>query len=350
MKSYEKRDKYYLEVLRIIAICLVIYNHSAAFGVFQTAQGMQYEISLILSLLCKVAVPIFFMISGALLLGKNESIRELFQKRILKCVLALVVISFCYYMKLFVRGEIEFSIIGFFGSILQKEIFLPYWYLYAYLGFLLMLPILRPLAQNLGKGAVCYLVVVSILFRCILSAVQDLTGFAMNGNLSIAPISTTVVFFPIIGYEIERYVSEKEFSNWKVILLNSSMVPVIWLNHILAENQYIKSGVHTEEPFGLLVIIPTLLLFFDMKLLVKYKNLSVKMKRVLSFTGDKVFGMYLLEGFIGTGGRMDVIAKTISALCGGVIFAYIIEIICLFIIKLAIVTIMKKLPLFKWIL
>nr|WP_300820599.1 acyltransferase family protein [uncultured Acetatifactor sp.] len=188
MKSYEKRDRCHLEVLRIIAIFLVFYNHSAAFKVFETEHGMLYAISLLLSLLCKVAVPIFFMVSGALLLGKSEGAKELFQKRILRCVLVLVLFSYCYYMKLFLRGEIEFSVIGFLSSILQKEIFLPYWYLYAYLGFLLMLPILRPLAQNLGKGAVCYLIVLGILFRCILPVVQALTGFAVNSNLNISSI------------------------------------------------------------------------------------------------------------------------------------------------------------------
>ena len=95
------------------------------------------------------------------------------------------------------------------------------------------------------------------------------------------------------------------------------MVPVIWLNYILAENQYVNSGIHTEGPFGFLVIVPTLLLFFDMKLLVKNEKLSAKTKKLLSFTGDKVFGMYLLEGFLGTGGRMDIIAKTVSELYGG---------------------------------
>ena len=98
------------------------------------------------------------------------------------------------------------------------------------------------------------------------------------------------------------------------------------------------------------MIVPTLLLFFDMKLLVKNEKLSAKTKKLLSFTGDKVFGMYLLEGFLGTGGRMDIIAKTVSELYGGVILAYIIEILCIFIIKLAVVTVMKKMPLLKRIL
>ena len=40
---------------------------------FATQHGVQYAVSFFLSLVCKAAVPLFYMVSGALLLGKNES-------------------------------------------------------------------------------------------------------------------------------------------------------------------------------------------------------------------------------------------------------------------------------------
>lgn len=70
------------------------------------------------------------------------------------------------------------------------------------------------------------------------------------------------------------------------------------------------------------------------------------MQKTISFIGDKVFGIYLLEGFIGTGGRMDVICRMISPFCG-LILAYIIEI---FMIRLILVTVMKKTPVLRAIL
>ena len=86
-----KERKYYLELLRVIAILLVMYNHSPAFMSFQNQSGVEYGISVFLSMLCKAAAPVFFMISGALLLGKDESIGTVFRKRVLKIFLALIV-------------------------------------------------------------------------------------------------------------------------------------------------------------------------------------------------------------------------------------------------------------------
>ena len=76
------KKKYYLEVIRILAILMVMYNHSAAFMSFSNQSGVEYAISFLFSMVCKGAVPLFFMVSGALLLGKNESGKDLFQKRI----------------------------------------------------------------------------------------------------------------------------------------------------------------------------------------------------------------------------------------------------------------------------
>ena len=83
------KKKYYLEVIRILAILMVMYNHSAAFMSFSNQSGVEYAISFLFSMVCKGAVPLFFMVSGALLLGKNESGKDLFQKRILRMILVL---------------------------------------------------------------------------------------------------------------------------------------------------------------------------------------------------------------------------------------------------------------------
>lgn len=102
------KKKYYLEVIRILAILMVMYNHSAAFMSFSNQSGVEYAISFLFSMVCKGAVPLFFMVSGALLLGKNESGKDLFQKRILRMILVIVIFSFLYYMKLVLKRRTSF--------------------------------------------------------------------------------------------------------------------------------------------------------------------------------------------------------------------------------------------------
>lgn len=65
----------HLDLLRLMAILFVIFNHTSDRGYFLFADSVGswlYFPYMASSVLCKVAVPIFFMISGALLLPKEN--------------------------------------------------------------------------------------------------------------------------------------------------------------------------------------------------------------------------------------------------------------------------------------
>lgn len=84
------------DILRILAIYLVAFNHTGDRGymLFANSAGSAlYFPYMAFSVLCKIAVPIFFMISGALLLPKEESFKQLFQKRVLRMAVVLILNS-----------------------------------------------------------------------------------------------------------------------------------------------------------------------------------------------------------------------------------------------------------------
>lgn len=60
--NYAKEKTLYYEVLRIVAICCVIFNHTGdnAFFLFTvTDSPIEYILSMLFAILCKVGVPIF---------------------------------------------------------------------------------------------------------------------------------------------------------------------------------------------------------------------------------------------------------------------------------------------------
>lgn len=73
----EKSKILYLEALRILSIFFVIFNHTASNGFFlfstYKSTDIQYWVYLFISIFCKFSVPMFFAISGALMLGKDEN-------------------------------------------------------------------------------------------------------------------------------------------------------------------------------------------------------------------------------------------------------------------------------------
>ena len=109
-----QRKKMYIEFIRIIAGFFVIFNHTRERGFFLFASypenSIQYWLYLFLSVFCKFSVPMFFAISGALLLSKDEPIKELYKKRVLKMVLVLLLFSFLYYLRSILDNLSAFSL------------------------------------------------------------------------------------------------------------------------------------------------------------------------------------------------------------------------------------------------
>ena len=94
------------------------------------------------------AVPIFLMISGMLLLGKDESIGFIWKKRIPKYVAILLVFSLIFYTLNSIHYNREFSIMELLICVYSKGVLIPYWFLYAYITFLILLPFIRKMARN----------------------------------------------------------------------------------------------------------------------------------------------------------------------------------------------------------
>lgn len=78
-----KPRKAYIDFVKIIAIFLVLLNHTDNRGFLIASQRVDsafYPFYLCNAVLIKVAVPLFFMASGALLLAKEETIKSILTK------------------------------------------------------------------------------------------------------------------------------------------------------------------------------------------------------------------------------------------------------------------------------
>ena len=96
-----KKKTVYLELIRILAIFLVIFNHTGTNGffLFSVRQGSAlYPLYMFLSIACRTAVPLFWMVSGSLLLPKEESIRYVYRHRVLRMLLVLALFSLFQYI------------------------------------------------------------------------------------------------------------------------------------------------------------------------------------------------------------------------------------------------------------
>lgn len=101
----------YYDVLRVIAMSLVIFNHVPGFLLYQHSHGAIQGVYMVISVVTKINVPIFFMISGALLLGKqNESISRVLKKRVTRFIYVIIIFSGITYLSYCVATSNDLSL------------------------------------------------------------------------------------------------------------------------------------------------------------------------------------------------------------------------------------------------
>lgn len=140
---------YNIELIRTVSFVLVIVIHVTNY--FCRAYGKisngEYWFALILDTFARVSVPCFFMISGALLLGREEPIRKNWQ-RLLRFCIVLVFWSLVYYVhNVFYMGT---------PVDLAKVLYVPtephLWYLYAMIPIYLVLPFFQIMCRGMDKA------------------------------------------------------------------------------------------------------------------------------------------------------------------------------------------------------
>ncbi len=144
------------------------------------------------------------MISGVTLLKKEDSYKKNYI-RFLKILISLVIFSFIYYIKDCIATNSSISMINFFKLIYQKNITNAFWYMYLYLGIILMIPIIQRMVSNFKKLDLKYFIFFSLVVcgsMPILNYYFPNTIYSSNFDLFLFNVYLGLIF---TGYYIENY-------------------------------------------------------------------------------------------------------------------------------------------------
>ena len=341
-----KQKKLYIEWLRIIAILLVIYNHTRAWGfsLYQvTEEAGSKWLSVAMVPLCKIAVPVFMMIAGTNLLKRQESLKELFQKRISRYIIVIVLCGTVQFLRYVRAGKSVFSVGNWIRAVVAEPAIEPYWFLYLYLGFLLILPFLRKMAERLEKQEFVYLFVLMAVYN-ILTAVGCFSGIMVNGNV-FALVAVNVFFYPLIGYGIDKYSDGGDWKKYSLLSVGTLAAALV--------TGIVYSRMHPEETTvfaGLLQNFTPLLacgIFGLFKTLCRQKENGVA--KVLTALGGATFGIYLTEDIIRNQVE-KILVKTQMADYMNDFFVAVIFTVLTFGIGVCIIYPIKKLPVIRRLL
>lgn len=269
-------------VIRATAISLVVFLHISANSF--ASLGENWWISLAYDSLTRASVPLFFMLSGALLLTKNEPAGIFYKKRLSKLIAPFLFWSYVYlvYRKYYV-GESEISLSPL--TILNGPVYYHLWFLYSIISIYIFIPMLRYYTLNATKQV--KIIVLSLWF--ISQSIQpfaSIVGINLYTGIDAGLISRFLGFV-LLGEFIATTGREID---WRLLL--AGFLASTAVTAFMTYNISVISGTANETWFQYhspIVIISAVCLFM---LLSRIKFSAGKVTKLIS---DFSFGIYFVH-------------------------------------------------------
>lgn len=282
-----------------------MFNHTGTGGFFLfsiATQSPLYWFYMFLSIACKVAVPVFFMISGALLLGKEESIGTLYKKRVLKWVLVLIVTSMLYHVYNWHYNHAVLNFVQCFKDMYVKRASVALWFLYSYIGVLMMLPLLRKMVRSMTRNDYLYLAAGQLLLVGIIPIAQFYLSdgtLHLNGSFSATLFTASNIFYFVMGYFFERVLGERHYNKRTLLMLAAASCVVIGISCFMTQYKADLTGELSEGKsqvfHNALIALPVFTTYYGAKFFFMKRKVGDTLRCLIQFSGAATMGIYLAE-------------------------------------------------------
>ena len=240
-----------LDILAIIASFLVVLLHQAA----QVESSSIY----IYRIMAEVAVPLFVMKSGSLLLSKSKQM-DIVSVRNRIARIAWIIAFWGLFYNLLCNAMID----GLSASIVWKSLAAvvtadvtynyQFWYLYMLLGLYIISPVIKIFTDNASKRDFLYVIILFSLvgfvapFLCGLLAIDLQSVWVVRW---LSPFSAYLLLYYILGTYLDRYPLNKR--QCTVLLLLTILLGTMTLFACLRESSQERTGVWLSysSPFTL---------------------------------------------------------------------------------------------------
>ena len=319
-----------LDFLKIMACIGVVLLHTTMPGFKETGS---WNYLTYLYYLGTYSIPVFFMVNGYLLLGKNEiSYSYILQK--IKWILVTVSI-WTLIIWIYKRDFSQNPIKKVLGSLLQRGYFFQFWFFGALILIYLCLPILKRFLKSKNR----YLLALSLLV--IIGFVLELTNYLLQKPVQVYVIQTfrlwTWFFYYILGGFIAQFNLANLrscFKNWMKVVTLVLLFISPFILYVLAKD--IHHNLYAEYFYdSIFVKIVSLGIF----LTVLTFDLNTDKNRWIIYLSNQIMGVFIIHSYV-----MKVWEKLVGFNFVG---AYLLFLIFTLSVSFIVVGILIKIPYFN---
>ena len=286
-----KEKNYNLELVRMVSFVLVIAIHVTNY--FCRAYGKipqeEYLFSLALDTAARVSVPCFFMISGALLLGRQEPL-EKHLRRLARFAIVLAVWSAVYYLwnRFYMGTPYELT------DILTEPAENHLWYLYAMIPIYLALPFFQVMCRGMSmKLEKAFLIMTSA--AVILNYLLRLAGQELYYDIPLVGdrIYAYYLYAGYYLYKYRRHIPVGQRPALIICLLSMAATFGITLGVTVEQGDHYEGALTYESIF--VVIAAVTFFLFMLRLGDAHIRFRERTKEVIDLFCGCSFGIYLIH-------------------------------------------------------
>ncbi|TMM46322.1 acyltransferase [Colwellia ponticola] len=340
----------WVDYIRAIACFMVVFLHSAAplLNKYNELPLNYWFIGNVYDSLVRVCVPLFFMVSGFLLLQKDEALPLYFSKRFSKLFIPIVFWSLFFVLwRSFIENDSPLTFWHLYSLVLIPSYY-HLWFLYALIGLYLFVPILRKITNSADNKLLIYYCIIWFLAVSIIPFIEKVSG--IDSKIDLNSISGFIGYF-VLGFLLgKKEVSTKVFIISCILYLSLVSVTVIGTYYLTMKNEGVFSGYLYSY------LAPnTVLAAGSCFILIKYLAINSKLFQMISISkiikiiSSCSFGIYLVHPVFLYLFKNGDLGFQLSAFSGDPLLYIPLTSFFVFTLSFFIIFIIKKIPVLKLI-
>jgi len=288
-KSKISQTNFGISILRVLATLSVIIIHVSAPLVvdFGKISSFNWNVANFYNSISRYAVPLFFMISGSLLLGREFEIKDFLKNRLGKIIPPFLFWSLFYSL----TNRYVFKSDTFNITKVIKDVFYGseyhLWFVFTLIGVYLISPIFQKWIKFSEKKDIQYFLIIWLITLFI--TIPGIVIYFPKINLTY--FSGFLGYF-ILGFYLKKYV---RIQNWISYLLIFVGVLITIFGTYYFSN---LNNIFYDYFYEYLCLNALMVSVGVFQLFIKIENVNETIKPILSKLNECSFGIYLIHPFV----------------------------------------------------
>lgn len=285
---------HYFDYLKVFAILGVVIIHTTSNTIVHVdVTSFEWMVANFYNSLSRVAVPIFFMVSGALLLSSkgNNGLGNFYKKRVTKLFIPFFLWSIFYYVLFGLRGDYgeEIGVLEFVTLFLSGDIYGRLWFFYSLLGLYILTPFLKTMVQNLSQQHLK--VYLYIWFATTVLYISLNKFFSIDFAIDLTYIYGYVGYF-ILGYYLKNFdVKINKYTLYTLLIMMLGLTFVGTQLTSVNNDAFYNYFYQYLAPNNIIIAFVLFLIFKEQIKITETPKLS-------NLIGMNTLGIYLIHTFV----------------------------------------------------